>query len=73
MKLAALLAGCLIAAPLCAVEQVGLTITLTQEDDEECDAGGGCFLVPRAALEREIARQVKLAVQAAHAECRNRI
>ena len=72
MNLAVFLAGCLIAAPLCAVEQVGLTITLTQEEDEACDVGGGCFLVSRLALVREIEKQMGRAAAAARLECKGR-
>lgn len=50
MKLVAFLAGCLISAPLCAVEKEGLVITITAEEDAACDEGGGCYLAPKSAI-----------------------
>ena len=49
MKLAAVfLAGCLVSAPLCALEQVGNVFTLTDQENAAC--AEGCVLVPRAIL-----------------------
>lgn len=66
MKLAAFLAGCLISAPLCAVEKVGLNITITEEEDNQCDEGGGCYLVPRAAILEALRDAYKEGMNACH-------
>jgi hypothetical protein len=45
MKFAAFLAGCLIAAPLAAYQQTGQLIKLSAEEEAQCAAEGGCFVV----------------------------
>jgi hypothetical protein len=56
MKLAAFLAGCLISAPLCALEKKGPVITLTEQENALCDADGPCVVAPIGVLERLYAK-----------------
>lgn len=72
MKLIAFLAGCLISAPLCAVEQEGLTLRLTQEEDDACTEGGGCYLVPKAELHKALEGYAKRAYEAGAKSCQGR-
>jgi hypothetical protein len=51
MKLIALLAGCLIAAPLNAYQQVGDTFKLSAAEVTQCAEEGGCIV----ATEKQIA------------------
>jgi hypothetical protein len=71
MKLAAFLAGCLIASPLCAVEKIGPILTLDAEEDEACESGGGCLVIPRAILEQAIEAYGARTYAAGRASCRN--
>ena len=67
MKLVALLAGCLISAPLCALEQVGNVVTLSDDEMSQCDSGGGCTVAPKELI-REMIRGAY--ITGLH-ECRN--
>jgi hypothetical protein len=73
MKLIAFLAGCLIAAPLCALEKVGPVITLDAEEEATCEMNGGCLVVPRAKLEEAVQAYAARAYAAGRASCRNSI
>ena len=62
-----MLAGCLISAPLCALEQVGNVVILTDDEMRTCQDGEGCAVVPRALL-RDV---IKGAYLTGLHECRN--
>ena len=49
------LAGCLISAPLCALEQKGRVITLTKAEYAECKTDG-CALINLDLFKKELAR-----------------
>ena len=70
MKLLAFLCGCLVAAPLCALEKVGATFVLTPEEDATCEENGGCLVVPRAVLEEAVQEHAQRAYLAGLAKCR---
>jgi hypothetical protein len=71
MKAIAFLAGCLIASPLCALEQVGPIITLDAEELGACESGGGCIVAPKAKLEAAVEAYAARAYAAGKASCRN--
>ena len=48
--LLAFLCGLLIAAPIAAATVAGHTITLDDEDLDDCKQGGGCVLMTRAKM-----------------------
>ena len=76
MKLIGFLAGCLIASPLCAYEQVGNFIKLSSEEVAQCEGEGGCFVVTQKQVMDMMLQLGQEAFAAGKAEaqsvCRNR-
>ena len=66
------LAGCLASAPLCALEQDGLVITLTPEEGAACEEGGGCLVIPQAVVEGFLMRKMQEAYAEGTKECNGR-
>jgi hypothetical protein len=66
--LIALLAGCLISAPLCAYERNGNVVTLTPGEAEICDQDDhGCSLAPNSMFINDLKQAYQLGLH----ECRN--
>jgi hypothetical protein len=72
MRLIAFLAGRLIASPLCAVEKDGLVLTLTEEENRNCEDDGPCLVIPMGVLERAVGEMRMEAFTAGRATCANR-
>lgn len=53
-NLVALLAGLLVAAPLCAIEVKDGVITLDASEQKACAAGGGCLVASRDVLKKGV-------------------
>ena len=61
----------LTSAPLCAYERDGLTVKMSQEESDTCDAKGGCFLVPKQVLEEVVRSFQERAYTKGLHDCRN--
>jgi hypothetical protein len=72
MRLITFLAGCLIAAPLCAVEKDGRLITLTEEENKACEEDGPCLVIPLGVVTKIVADKMVEAYEEGRATCPSR-
>ena len=70
MKLVAFLAGCLVSAPLCALEQVGNVFTLTDAENAAC--ADGCSLIPNEILKSVLRQKMRESYEDGMTACQGR-
>ena len=69
--LIALLSGCLISAPLCALTVDGNTATFTNEELAQCENEGGCLHITRKQLNEAFEAAVVKGFERGAHSCRN--